>query len=299
MRHIARMRFTYAQARDRRDCKVIVFGADTNAAGTSMSFLGAQGFKSQIRTPEFIRRAANEAPGLPRSLELGTALWDAGDIVVPSNNVREQIDAVKSQYLSIWREGQVPFCIGGDHLIKHGALEALQEFHSDSIVLYVDAHPDIVLSPAYDYSTVIHQALLRQPQFREALFLVGIRQVNEAEAEGIRHWKPQILWAQDFHVQTMNEIYAPIAALKSRYKKVFLSIDLDGLDPSCAPAVEAATPGGPQLGHMLELIHRMSKDFDLIGLDVSEFIPDLDANKLTALTCAQILMEAYSCANKF
>ena len=286
---------SYAKAISAAQAQAVLFGADTNAAGHSESFLGKQALQSQLRTPDFVRASDNESPALPRNLREGDALFDAGNLTISSTSVRGQIESVCQEFLSIWKAGRVPICIGGDHLIKHAALEALQVSQPRSIVIYVDAHPDIVQSADFNYATVIHQAFLRDPDFVKALFLVGIRQVNATEAAGIRHWKPQIIQAQDFYSQSIREIYAPISLLKNRFDSVFLSIDLDGLDPACAPAVEAPYPSGLRLAHLIELIHLLARDFKINGADISEIMPDRDPTRLTALASARIIKEIYSC----
>ncbi len=285
----------YAKASTRQSADAILFGADTNAAGHSESYLGQQAILSQLRTPNFVRQADNESPTLPRNLRAGEGLFDAGDLKLGSNSVRGQIEEVRQEFLNIWNADQIPLCLGGDHLIKHAALEALQLTRRKSLVVYIDAHPDIVVSGEFNYATVIHQAFVREASLAESLFLVGIRQVNDAEADGIRHWNPNITHAHDFYVKPVREIYAPIALLKNRYDSVFLSVDLDGLDPACAPAVEAPYPSGLYLAHVIELIHLLSRDFKIIGLDISEIMPDLDPTRLTALTSARIIKEVYSC----
>ena len=286
---------SYATAVSAEQARAVLFGADTNAAGHSQSFLGQQALESQLRTPDFVRASDNESPALPRNLRAGNALFDAGNLTISSANVRGQIESVRQEFLAIWKAGRVPICIGGDHLIKHAALEALQLSQPRSLVIYVDAHPDIVQSADFNYGTVIHQAFLRDPDFVKAVFLVGIRQVNQTEAAGIRYWKPQIIQAQDFYSQNIREIYAPISLLKDQFDSVFLSIDLDGLDPACAPAVEAPYPSGPRLAHLIELIHLVAQDFKINGVDISEIMPDRDPTRLTALACARIIKEIYSC----
>ena len=286
---------SYATAKSVEQAQAVLFGADTSAAGHSESFLGKQAIQSQLRTPDFVRASDNESPSLPRNLREGDALYDAGNLTISSTSVRGQIESVRNEFLSIWKAGRVPICIGGDHLIKHAALEALQITQPKSLVIYVDAHPDIVQSADFNYCTVIHQAFSRNPDFVKAVFLVGIRQVNAAEAAGIRHWKPQIIQAQDFYSQNIREIYAPISSLKDRFDSVFLSCDLDGLDPACAPAVEAPYPSGPRLAHVIELIHLLARDFKINGVDISEIMPDRDPTRLTALACARIIKEVYSC----
>lgn len=292
-------KLNYASCKTAPEASAVLFSADTTAAGHSESHLGAQRAQSRVRTPEFLKRAANESPALPRNLSSGATLFDDGSLAgLTGLTAVQQIEAVQAKFLAVWSKKQIPFCIGGDHLIKHAALRALHESGQAPLVLYIDAHPDIAINETANYATVVHQAFVRDPALVERLFLVGLRQVNEAEREGLQEWRPNIIWAQDFYEMSLDEIYRPIGALKARFTSLYISIDLDGLDPSCAPAVEAPFPGGPHLPHLLGLIRRAAKDFDIVGFDLSEFMPDLDSTRITALTAATLLTEVVSCLKK-
>ena len=288
--------FQHAKCTSRDQAAAILFGADTRAAGHSQSHLGSQGYTSQVRTPEFTRVAAREAPSLPKNLKPGLNLFDAGDLPIAQNSsAAQQVEQVRKVFTEIWREKKVPLCIGGDHLIKHAALQALQVEHPGAVVLYLDAHPDIVMKSALSYETVIHEALVRQPTDRDKIYLVGLRQVNGAEAEGLAKWQPQVIWAENFYTSSVQEIADQLLKGRERGTPLYVSVDLDGLDPASAPAVEAPCPGGPLLGHFLPLLRLLALNFRIIGADVSEFIPDLDPQRITAMSATTILTEISSC----
>jgi agmatinase len=198
------VKFDYAQSPSFNDARAILFSADTNAAGHSESHLGAQQFQSRVRSPDFIREASNQSPSLPKNFMRGSSLYDDGVLKISGRNAEEQVVEVKEKFLEIWKSGRVPICLGGDHLVKHAALRALQDARPETLIVYVDAHPDIVQSNDVNYATVIHHALVRRPQQLETVFLVGLRQINEAEAQGLKAWKPKIIWGQDFYTQQIG-----------------------------------------------------------------------------------------------
>ncbi|CEG56101.1 Agmatinase (fragment) [Legionella fallonii LLAP-10] len=79
----------------------------------------------------------------------------------------------------------------------------------------------------------------------------------------------------------------------SGLKYLYFSVDLDGLNPSCAPGVESPYPGGPDINQVIYLIHKLKEHFVYVGMDISELIPKLDPNHVTALSAARILKEFY------
>ncbi len=77
-------------------------------------------------------------------------------------------------------------------------------------------------------------------------------------------------------------------------KYLYFSIDLDGLHPSCAPAVESPYPGGPTIDQAILLVQLLRGHFNYIGMDITEFVPALDHQHITALSAARLLKEFYS-----
>jgi agmatinase len=74
-------------------------------------------------------------------------------------------------------------------------------------------------------------------------------------------------------------------------RRVFLSVDLDGLAPHEVPAVEAPFPGGPTFRELLVLLRALAQRYELVGMDITEFIPEFDPIKLTALVTARLVKE--------
>ena len=121
--------------------------------------------------------------------------------------------------------------------------------------------------------------------------LLALRQVNAAEREGLAHWKPGIIPALDFCVRGVPGVLDALQAQLGGARRLFLSIDLDGLSPHEVPAVEAPYPGGPSLRELLALMHALAGRYELVGMDITEFLPAFDPAKLTALTAARLVKE--------
>jgi agmatinase len=288
----------YAAAPNVDSALAVVFGANSQGAGISESFVG-QTIKDKLIAPtlfsgDAIRVADNESPSLPDNFKLGSHLFDAGNLDLEGLTPAQQITKIKNQYLNLFAAKKFAIGLGGDHFIKFAALSAVSEAVPGTAVIYVDAHPDCVLSDSLAYNTILHHAFQLPGISPLQTSVVGLKQVNEAEAEGLRKWQPCLIRSTDFAALSMADVIEKLKHQLRGCQNVYLSVDLDGLDPSSAPAVEAAYPGRPSLHDLICIIHSFAEDFHFIGMDISEHLPQLDPFKITGLTAARLLKEAYS-----
>lgn len=126
--------------------------------------------------------------------------------------------------------------------------------------------------------------------------LMGIRQFTESEVSALSCYQPDIgiIMGREFCNNTLEIMAQKIITQFYGLKHLYFSIDLDGLNPSCAPAVESPYPGGPDVNQIICLLHILQHHFTFIGMDISEMIPSLDHTHSTALSAARILKEFYS-----
>ena len=238
-----------------------------------------------------MREADIESPCLTESLEDGDGLFDAGNLPVEGLAVPAQLALVRDRFASLFLRGQRAIGVGGDHHIKYAALAAVSDVFEDCGVVYVDAHPDCARSDALAFDSILHHSW-QLPHLRpERTSLFGIRQVNAREREGLRAWKPGVIHAVDVVERGLPAVLETMAAQLGGVRRVFVSVDLDGLAPHEVPAVEAPYPGGPTFRELLVLLRGLARRYELVGLDVSEFIPELDPARLTALVTARLVKE--------
>lgn len=241
--------------------------------------------------PDALRRA-----GLVPMLEaLGETVEDLGDLPLePGTNadpvltrVQKVVDAARRQ-ADCWqknlRPGNLMLTLGGDHSTSLGTIWALSAMGRTFDVVWIDAHGDyniLQTSPTGNvHGMVLSLAVGLMPSFlqqlvgTECLHYWGIRSVDPGE---------RILLERS-HATLVNpdEVRQSGDALIDRLKPdVFLSFDIDSVDPSEAPGTRTPVPGGLTRAEALDLVDRLSRKRNLVALDIVEFHPDRDRDALT------------------
>lgn len=278
-----------ARARSEADARCVLFGADVQGAGFSQSQRGGSRTGVAPFAARAVRQADDESPSLPESLDEGEGLFDLGDLSLPAD-VPGQLKAVGDTVERLSRAGKRFVCLGGDHLVKYACLEGLARVLPRCGVVYLDAHPDNVPEDRLFYGSILHHAWKLRGLAPSRTSLLALRQVNLAEKRALTEQRPGIVWARDF-TAGVQAVAQQVLAQLSDVDCVFLSIDLDGLSPADAPAVEAPYPGGPGLLEVLEVFRLVAQRKRVVGMDVSEFLVDFDPARLTALTTARLVKE--------
>ena len=170
--------------------------------------------------------------------------------------------------------------LGGDHAITYPLMKSCSTRFAKLDILHLDAHPD--LYDSYDgnrYSNACPFARIMEEKLASRLVQVGIRTLNPHQREQARKFGVEIVDMQNLHragaVQWENPIY--------------LSIDLDVLDPAFAPGVSHYEPGGMSTRQLIELIQKLP--VPIAGADIVEFNPKRDPHEITAMVAAKILKE--------
>jgi len=177
--------------------------------------------------------------------------------------------------------------LGGDHSITYPILKAYAQHYPDLTILHFDAHPDLYdellgnrLSHACPFARIMEDSLASR------LIQLGIRTINSHQAEQIERFKVDVIemqdWRDDLDLQEKMCIQGP----------VYLSFDLDALDPSCAPGVSHYEPGGLFVRQVLNIIQKL--DVNIVGADIVEYNPNQDINDMTAFVSAKLLKEILS-----
>ncbi len=246
-------------------------------ANSSHLFGPAQG-------PEAIRtalRSGSHNSSSEASIEVIAHLEDLGDIAITNERASEDdarliTEAIASQ-LAVGRQ---TITLGGDHSITYPILQAFRQHHDDLTVVHIDAHPD--LYDDLDGNPLSHASPFARALERECmkcLVQLGIRTATLHQREQAERWNVTMFSPRELHMFDASLLEGPI----------YLSIDLDGLDPAVAPGVSHHEPGGLTVREVLDIIDALPGP--LVGADVVELNPTRDLLEMTAMVGAKLVKE--------
>jgi agmatinase len=239
-------------------------------------------------------RGAAEAPPLIRAaldsrhwnswseqgLDLGASdgLDDVGDLGF--SGVGEIVPQIEAGVAGLLARGSRPIALGGDHSVTYPILRAIGRRHSSLSILLLDAHSDLYdeyegdrFSHACPFARIMEEGLARR------LVQVGIRTLNDHQRAQAERFGVEIITMRDWVSGRRSSLAG----------EVYLSIDLDGLDPAFAPGVSHREPGGLSVREAITLIQDIGGS--LIGADVVEYNPREDVAGLTATVAAKLVKE--------
>ena len=170
--------------------------------------------------------------------------------------------------------------IGGDHSITYPIIEAYSNNFESLNILHFDAHPDLYnnfndnpYSHASPFARIMEKSLVKR------LVQVGIRTLNNHQREQVEKFGVEVIEMKDFNSNLSFKFEGP----------VYISLDIDGLDPAYAPGVSHPEPGGLTTRNIIDIIHQL--EGEVIGGDIVEYNPNKDVNDITAFTAAKLLKE--------
>ena len=212
-------------------------------------------------------------------MDVGVTLADAGDVSIEGETYPR--DAIADTVASVVDDGGVPIVLGGDHSITYAVVRGLRRTQPAFAILHVDAHPD--LYDAFEgnrYSHACPFARIMEEGLAAGLVQVGIRGMNG-------HQRDQSTW---FGVDVIDMARWERGDRPSIPLPVYVSIDLDGLDPAFAPGVSHPEPGGLSVRDVIGLIHALT--VPVVGVDIVECNPSRDWNGATARVAAKLVKES-------
>jgi len=239
--------------------------------------------------PPLIRQAL-VSPSANMFAETGTdlgvaGLWqDAGDLPLSGLSGQAAHDAIHEGVSAVLARGQAVISLGGDHSVTWPAVRAHAAHHQKLTILHLDAHPDLYDNMGDNrFSHASPFARIMETGCVDRLVQVGIRTLND-------HQRAQVArFGVDCYDMRHDVDIADIAISGP----VYLTIDLDVLDPAFAPGVSHHEPGGLTVRDVLHIIQNFGRDSSglMIGGDLVELNPDRDLNGVTAMVASKILRE--------
>jgi agmatinase len=210
------------------------------------------------------------------------AYCDLGDIVLTAADIAAALSRINATAAEILADGKVPGFIGGEHLITGAVLAAVNRFFPDVVVLHFDAHADLrdkYLGESLSHATVMRRVVEMLGPGR--VYQFGIRSADREEIEYARENTRLFLYG----------VREPYSALRQEIDKpVYITIDIDVVDPGYAPGVGTPEAGGITPRELLETVYGFA-GLNVVGFDIVEVNPVCDPGGLTPLLAATVLRE--------
>lgn len=241
--------------------------------------------------PDAIRRAsvnlAWEGKKFPWDFNLFKKInvVDAGDLVFDCGDAEDFTYRLEAATSEILKSGKTMLALGGDHFITLPILRAYAKHYGEMALIHFDAHTDTYANgSAYDHGTMFYHAPKEGLISAKHSVQVGIRTEYKQEGHGFN-----VINAMQANDMSVEEIVAQIRQIVGD-KPVYLTFDIDCLDPAFAPGTGTPVCGGLSSDKILKII-RALKGINLIGMDVVEVSPPYDQSDLTSLAGATIALE--------
>ena len=230
--------------------------------------------------PEQIRLASwgleEYSPYFDKHLE-DVNFHDAGDLEFPLGNTYKTLDVIERNVEDICCDGKKVFGIGGEHLVTLPEIKAISKFYDNLAIVHFDAHTD--LREEYLGEEMSHSAVIRH-----CTNIIGPQNLKQV---GIRSGMKEEFEFMKIH-STLAEKFEDLDILKN--KKIFVTVDLDVLDPSVMSGTGTPEAGGLSFKELINWF-RYLKDFDVIGADVVELAPDYDTSGVSTAIATKVIRE--------
>lgn len=250
-----------------------------------MPFDGTVSYRSGSRfAPEMIRLASwgleEYSPYFEKELA-DVNFHDIGDLDFPLGNTYKSLELIKENVEQIYADKKKVFGIGGEHLVTLPTIQAISKFYKDITVVHFDAHTDLrkeYLGEEMSHSAVIYHIgeLIGFKNIKQ----IGIRSGMKEEFDLMKKYKTRL----DFPEQLSQLVN----------KNVFVTVDLDVLDPSIMSGTGTPEAGGLTFNELIDWFKEL-KGLNIIGADVVELAPHYDASGVSTAVASKVIRELLMC----
>jgi agmatinase len=216
-------------------------------------------------------------------------LHDLGNLHISSSpeNTVENLKLVVSDIIAARK---IPILIGGEHTITFGVLKGLGEIAKDTAVLCFDAHLDLRREyQGLKLSHTTHMRVINEEIKPAKIIEVGIRAVCKEELDYAKQAEIEFFTSQDIRRQGTEQIIQRIKEQLSSFKRIYLTIDMDVLDPAFVPAAQNPEPEGIETYLLIDILSALC-DKRVIGVDLVEIAPVYDQG-VSELVAAKVILE--------
>ena len=218
---------------------------------------------------------------------------DFGDLSVNPLSIEDTFRRIEQGLTPLLKAGARCVCVGGDHSISLPILRAVAKKHGPVSLIQFDAHNDLwdeYFGSKYSHGTPFRRAFEEGLLEDGEVLQVGLRgQVyGEDDFDFARDHKVRMVTAEEFHAKGMASVRSHVRAFRG--KPVYVTLDIDAVDPAFAPGTGTPQVGGFTSAQILELV-RALRGLNIIGCDLVEVSPPFDSAEITSLLAANLLFE--------
>lgn len=259
------------------ESRIVIFGAPFDS---TTSFRPGTRFASKVMRGESFG-IETYSPYQDKDLE-DINVYDGGDLELSFGNPEKALGRIEEYTRKVVDDGKIPCMIGGEHLVTLGTIRAVAKQYPDLHVIQFDAHADLrdeYLGEQLSHASVIHRVWDILGDNR--IFQFGIRSGDRSEFE----WGRNHVFTNKFNFNGLEDV---VERLKG--KPVYLTIDLDVLDPSVFPGTGTPEAGGVSFMELLNGILAVS-GLNIVGCDVNELSPIYDQSGVSTAVACKVLRE--------
>ncbi len=260
------------------DAKIVLFGAGFD--GTTSFRPGTRFAPAAIRNESF--GIETYSPYQNKDMT-DYSYFDSGDLELPFGSTNRAVADIAMRADMILTDGKTPFMIGGEHLVTLGSVMAVKEKYDDLYIVHFDAHAD--LRDNYLGQKLSHACVLRRCHE-----LVGDDHIFQF---GIRSGDREEFFFADEHTEmhkfNFDGLEETVEKLKG--KNVYLTVDLDVLDPSVFPGTGTPEAGGVSFDELRKALTLVCSKLNIVGCDVNELSPVYDQSGVSTAVACKIIRE--------
>ena len=280
---------------------VVILGAPIDSGTTYRS--GTKMGPQSIRGTDYISHGS-ERPHLNMRVDglKDLRIFDAGDVLMPPNDLTDSLNRLEKATEKLARAGVIPFILGGDHSIASADVKGIANVlgHGKVSMIHFDAHADTgtdqwgsLVGHGVPMRRLIESGAVRGDKFLQ-LGLRGYWPDNET-LNWMRDQKMRSYEMTEIHHRGMDVVLnESFKTLTEGTEGVFLSVDIDVVDPGMAPGTGTPEPGGMTSRELIEAVRRICTELPIVGVDIVEVSPAYDHADITSLLANRIVLEVLS-----
>jgi agmatinase len=287
------------------DADIVIVGAPIDSGTSHRS--GAKFGPQAIRGGDYLPHDASRPHLALRTDGLkDLKVVDAGDLIMPGGDLVASLAVLREATEKISRVGAIPVILGGDHSVSSADVAGITNHrgHGKISMIHFDAHADTgedhfgaLIGHGTPMRRLIEDGYMRGDRFLQ----LGLRGYwpDEVTLAWMRDQGMRSYEMTEIHHRGLNTVLdESFATLTDGCDGVFLSVDIDVVDPGMAPGTGTPEPGGMTSRELLEAVRRICLELPVVGIDVVEVAPAFDSADITAILANRVVLEALSAIAK-